>query len=324
MRPHTLIFCALIGFILAACGGARGTPAVIPPTPSRAAEAASLERETKIPPGAVKMSPETDAQPPVLLSDEYEEPVPIPGAVNTAGGEDSPFITPDGDTLYFFFTPDVNVPVEKQISDGVTGIYVSQKDGGGWGKPERVMLQDPGKLALDGCEFILGDTMWFCTAREGESGIHWYTAEFRAGRWQAWRNAEFDPAYQVGELHISGDGAALYFHSARAGGQGGLDIWMSAGSGGEWQTPTNLAAVNSAENEGWPALSPDGSELWFYRNYGVWRSRQVNGEWQAAEQILSSLAGEPSLDGDGNIYFVHHFFEGDQMIEADIYVAYKK
>jgi hypothetical protein len=33
--------------------------------------------------------------------------------VNTAGGEDSPFVTPDGNTLYYVFTPDVNIPAER-------------------------------------------------------------------------------------------------------------------------------------------------------------------------------------------------------------------
>jgi len=40
--------------------------------------------------------------------------------------------------------------------------------------------------------------------------------------------------------------------------------------------------------------------------------------------ILSQFAGEPSLDREGNIYFVHHYFEDGKMIEADIYVAYRK
>ena len=40
--------------------------------------------------------------------------------------------------------------------------------------------------------------------------------------------------------------------------------------------------------------------------------------------IVSQFAGEPTLDDAGNLYFVHHYFEHGQMIEADIYVAYKK
>jgi len=69
-----------------------------------------------------KMTPEKDIYPPILYSDEWEEPVPLPYPVNTAGGEDSPFIMPDGKTLYFFFTPDVSAPLEQQVVDGVTGV----------------------------------------------------------------------------------------------------------------------------------------------------------------------------------------------------------
>ena len=77
-----------------------------------------LPRESKISTDAVKMTPQTDYHPPILYSDEWEEPVPLPYPVNTAGAEDSPFIMPDGNTLYFFFTPDPAVPVEKQLIDG--------------------------------------------------------------------------------------------------------------------------------------------------------------------------------------------------------------
>ena len=105
---------------------------------------------------------------------------------------------------------------------------------------------------------------------------------------------------------------------------GGLDIWASKKVDGEWQEPANVPAVNTPDGDGWPALSPDGAELWFYRNFGIWRSRKANGEWQEPELIVSPLAGEPSLDAADNLYFVHHFFQGDVMIEADIYVAYRK
>jgi len=283
-----------------------------------------VDRDTKIPLDAVKISPETDAHPPQIHSAEFEAPVPVPGWVNTAGAEDSPFITPDGNTLYFFFTPDVQIPAEKQLLDGVTGIYRSVKVNGEWSEPERITLQDPGILALDGCEFILGDRMWFCSAREGYDGIHWFTADRLDGVWQNWQNADFAPDFKVGELHFTSDGSQLYFGSDRPGGKGSLDIWMSKKADGEWQEPVNVAVVNTVDGEGWPAISPGGDELWFYRNYGIWRSKKVNGEWQEPELIISDLAGEPSIDRDGNVYFVHHFFDNDKMIEADIYVAYRR
>lgn len=295
-----------------------------PAKPAPSATPESAERETAIPAQAVKMSPESDEHPPILYSADFANPVPVLGGINTAGAEDGPFILPDGNTFYFFFTPDVSMPVEQQISDGVTGLYVSRKVNGEWGKAERIILQDPGKLAMDGCEYVSGNVIWFCSAREGYDGLHWFTAEFQNGVWQNWRLADFAPEYKVGELHFSRDGTELYFHSDRPGGKGGLDVWLSKMVDGIWQAPVNVAAVNTADSEGWPALNPAEDELWITRNYGIWRSKKINGEWQEAELIVSPLAGEATLDSAGNLYFTHHFYHDNTMIEADIYVAYKK
>lgn len=294
------------------------------PVPSSTAAVGRLEREALIPADAVKMNPSTDQNPPLIYSQEFEPPVPVPGYVNTAGAEDGVFVTPDGNTMYFFFTPDVDVPIEEQLLDGVTGLYVSHIADGAWGMPERIVLQDPGKLALDGCEFVQREVMWFCSAREGYTGLHWFTAEWKDGKWQNWQVADFKPEYQVGELHFSADDTELYFGSDRPGGKGGLDIWVSRMVGGAWQEPINIAAVNTSDSEGWPATNPAEDELWIHRNWGVWRSQRADGEWQTAELIVSPLAGEASIDSSGNLYFVHHFYVDGKMIEADIYVAYKK
>lgn len=324
MNNKKTVFYKIVGFFAAVVlSCTAGTSPALQDTPTSTAVAGQVDRESKIPAGAVKMSPETDEHPPFVYSEDYEEPVPVPGEINTAGAEDSPFVTEDGNTVYFFFTPDVNVPVEKQILDGVTGIYVSKKINGAWGRPERVVLQETRKLAGDGCAFVRGNILWFCSAREGYTGVNWFTAEYKDGRWQDWKIADI-PDYKVGELHITADGMELYFGSDRPGGKGNLDIWVSRNAQEEWQEPVNVAAVNTADGEGWPAISPDGNELWFTRNYGIWRSKKVNREWQEAELVLSPLAGEPSIDGAGNLYFVHHFYVNEKMIEADIYVAYKK
>jgi hypothetical protein len=286
-------------------------------------------REEALPADAAKMTPDGDWHPPVLHSGEWENPAPLGDAINTRGAEDSPFITPDGDTLYFFFTPDVRVPPEKQLLDGATGIYASKKTGDAWGAPERVVLQDPGKLALDGCAFVQGNSMWFCSAREGHSGVRLFAAEFRGGRWQGWRylgDELFDN--EVGEMHITPDGKELYFHSSRSGGQGQLDIWVSEKEGEGWGEPLNVLAVNTGESEGWPFISADGGELWFTRFHlgspAIFRSKKIQGGWSEPELIVSSFAGEPSLDSGGNLYFVHHFYEDGKMIEADIYFARRK
>jgi hypothetical protein len=306
-----------------ACGGETTLPS--PPPPATVTPAVS--RLESIPAEAVKITPGTDVYPVKSETDEYEDPIPLPHPINTTGAEDSAFVMPDGETLYVWFTPSPAIPVEKQLFDGVTGIYVLRQSNGVWGEAERIIPQDPGKLALDGCEFVLGNKMWFCSAREGYTGMNWFTAEFLNGTWQNWKDADFKPEYEVGELHITADGKELYFHSPRAGGLGGLDVWVSQNVNGEWQEPVNLAVVNSADSEGWPFITQDASELWFTRTVGtpeLWRSKKVNGEWSAPQKMFAPFAGEASLDHKGSVYFTHHFFKDSIMLEADIYVAHKK
>ena len=282
------------------------------------------DRENLIPGEAIKMSPENDGLPPVLLSDEFEDPIPLPYPVNTRGAEDSAFIMPDGKTLYVWFTPNNRMDVIEQSQDLVTGIYQFDRKADGWGSPERLWLVEPGKPHLDGCGFFLGNKVWICGVREGHEGLHWFTAEYDEGQWSKVILDDFDPTYEVGELHISNDGTQLFFHSNRAGGKGGLDIWLSENVDGIWQPPVNLENVNSQYDEGWPALNPAEDELWISKNYGIWRSKKVDGVWQEPVEIVSTLAGEATIDSAGNVYFTHHYFENDSMIEADIYVIYRK
>ncbi|MBS3749998.1 MAG: PD40 domain-containing protein [Anaerolineales bacterium] len=283
-------------------------------------------RESKIPSDAVKMGPDNDPHPPILHAQGWEEPVPAPGPINTAGGEDAPFITADGGSIFFFFTPDLSVPEEEQLLDGVTGIYQSRWDGDTWGEPERLILNDD--IALDGCPFAMGDRLWFCSARAGFQGFQWFTAAYSGGNWKNWQEAGFDPAYDVGELHITADGEELYYHSDRTGSRGLNDIWVSRKTSDGWGEPENVAAVNTPENESRPFITADGQALWFTRQYkgtpAIFRSARQAGGWGKPELILSQFAGEPTLNPSGDIYFVHHYFKEGEMIEVDIYVAYKK
>jgi hypothetical protein len=291
-------------------------------------------RMETIPSEAVKMNPAQDAWPPIPAPG-WSQPVPMEGPVNTAGGEDSPFITPDGNTLYFVFTPDVNIPPEKQLGDGVTGIWLATRQGDQWLEPQRILLANSDEAHLDGCPFVKDGWMAFCSIRAGnQREIDIYTAELRNGTWTNVQNwgEPFNQTYQVGELHIANDGN-LYFASNRPGGMGGLDLWVSVWNGEAWEKPINLgAAVNTSNDENRPFVTVDGLELWFdgvsqegYPGPAIFRSlRQPDGTWGAAEEIISSFAGEPALTGNGNtLYFIHHYFSSDlsQMIEADIYVS---
>jgi len=286
-----------------------------------------VDRLSTIPTDVVKGTPENDLHP-LHASEGWSQPVPLEGPVTTAGAEDSPFIPADGQTLYFFFTPDARIPVEKQVGDNVTGIWVSQWTGSGWGEPTRVWLTNGNELSMDGCEFVLGDEMWFCSIRAGNMNeIDWYIANWVNGQWADWKNAgkPINSDYQVGELHITADGQEMYFGSQQPGGYGGVDLWVSQKVGDGWGEPVNLGpAVNTSENENRPFVTADGKELWYDSRYSVYRClRQPNGSWADCQQIISPLAGEPTLSPDGQtLYFIHHYLNADQqIIEADIYVS---
>lgn len=292
------------------------------------------DRYAKIPVDAVKGTPTTDPYPPYAVSPEWEAPVPMPGPVNTAGGEDSPFITPDGQEFYFFFTPDVRVPVERQVLDSATGIWSCRREGAGWTEPERVILSDG--QAMDGCEDVLGDTMWFASVRAGNYGeIDWYSATRHSGRWENWRNAgpQVNETLKFGELHLSADHRTVYF--GKTGQYGGLDLFKSERTASGWSAPENLGPnVNGPKDEGQPFLSADMKELYFTGwsdtiiGPCVYRSKLDSaGNWGRSELIVARFAGEPTLDDAGNLYFVHHYFTGannDTMLEADIYLCRRR
>ena len=68
------------------------------------------------------------------------------------------------------------------------------------------------------------------------------------------------------DASISADGLELYFHSGRPGGHGQNDLYVTrrATRTSPWEAATNLGPpVNSLESEFFPAVSPDGLELYF-------------------------------------------------------------
>jgi len=63
---------------------------------------------------------------------------------------------------------------------------------------------------------------------------------------------------------LSGDGHTLVFASARPGGLGGKDLWMSTLQNGRWTEPKNLGApINTTGDEEAPFLHYDGMTLYF-------------------------------------------------------------
>jgi hypothetical protein len=73
---------------------------------------------------------------------------------------------------------------------------------------------------------------------------------------------------------ISSDGLALFFESSRSGGSGDGDIWVTTRSttDSEWGPPVNYPSLNSSDLDFEPAVSPDGSVLYFETPFVRWQS----------------------------------------------------
>lgn len=298
-------------------------------------ESAFYQSDQSITDASQSIPTENDVNPPIFHGTGWGTPQPLPAPVDMEGDELAPFITLAGDELYFFYTPDISVSEAKRALDGVSGIYYSKKANGVWSDPERLMLSEENENALDSCVYTDGQTLWFCSRRDGNYGDgDLYLASRRDGTWQDWRNAgrQLNEDYDVGELHLSADQNSMIFSTDRAGGFGLIDLWQTQRVGEGWSEPFNLGdGINSTEIESYPYLSQDGSELWFtsssrlgYPGFAIFRSIGQDGVWGEPQEILSNIASEVSIDKEGNLYFAHFLYdENDELLGSKIYVAYK-
>lgn len=323
---HPVLF-ALVptGLVLAGC-------------PRHPCDGAVPARATVIPTDVVKGGPDNDPFVPVMLSADFDAPAPLAAPVTTAGAEDSPFFTPDGRHLFFFFAPDARVPANQQLQDCTAGIWHASIEGdGSFAEPERLLLSTD--VALDGCPTFANDELTFCSARVGNvNEIDVYAAPFVDGAVGTVRNVEEVNGHRtVGEWHLSPDATTMWFGAELADSHGGMDLYQMHKEGDAWGDPINLGDVNGVGDDGFPWVSADGTELYFHRDSAsggtgpaIWRSRRENGgSFGAAEEIVNNFAGEANIDAAGNLVFVHHYMTdpaaGPLAIrEADLMIARRR
>lgn len=209
------------------------------------------------------------------LEDPWGTPVNLGPNINTAGNDLAPAFSPDGHLLYFHSFG--------RGGCGGADLFVSRRhdkgDDLGWEPAENLgcvvnsSFDDAGPTIFE--DDATGvTTLFFTSTRPGGPGDFDIYRSTRVGD-----EGEFGPATLVTELSgpfrdtrtaISRDGLELFMSSdvnGRPGGIGGQDLWVStrAAITDLWSTPANLGpGVNTTAFDGAPALSWDGTALYFF------------------------------------------------------------
>lgn len=180
----------------------------------------------------------------------------------------SPFITPDGEYLYF--VSERPVDVDDQIRNW--NIWrCSREDGRGWSEPE-LMPFSTDKNELSVSVDNMG-TVYFCADYESEtvsldrSAFDIYQiSQQNDGSWSEAKKLDKTINSTSISRHpaISPDGSILVFSSDRMGNHGNEDLFISFRDTTEWTVPVNLdRVVNSSARDINPVFSPDGNFLLF-------------------------------------------------------------
>jgi len=210
-------------------------------------------------------------------SDPWGEPVNLGPTVNSSAPEWAPSISADGLSLYF------NSPRPGGYGGSWGDIWVTERQTTRqmtelvWGSPVNLgsavnsSYQDitPG-ISADGL------SLFFTSNRPGGSGSQDIWVSRRKTKEDPWgTSVNLGPIVNSSanehDSSISADGRTLFFggyHTGpfRPGGYGAADIWVTtrATVSDPWSTPVNLGpTVNSSAFDGHPAISADGSTIFF-------------------------------------------------------------
>jgi len=201
----------------------------------------------------------------------FETPVPI-AAINTAGSNGTPALSPDGLELYYYS--------DRVGSVGGRDVWVSRRESTGAAFGAAQNLPDINTIDTDHLARVSSDqlSLFFSSTRPGGGVEDIFVAT------RATLDEPFTSPARVAELNHSGndsgatlaeDGLTVYFASNRSG---SWDLFRATRPEDDapFSEPTSLSSANSEESELDPATSQDHQELFFtsFRTgtARIWRS----------------------------------------------------
>ncbi len=181
------------------------------------------------------------------------------------GDDREPWITADGNTIYF-----KSDRLATTSPMNMNDLFVTHRVNGSWTTPELVPFPISTDVGNEHCPAVLPDgRLCFASMREGGYGGSdiWCAEQDASGVWQSPVNQGPNINTAGEEFHFSQDrNGMVYFTSNRPGGFGGMDIWGAMRQGpNSWGPAVNLGPrVNTAGADMCPALPPDSDTFtWF-------------------------------------------------------------
>jgi len=188
------------------------------------------------------------------------------------GDDREPWITADGNTIYF---KSDRLATSAPLNNN--DIFVTRKVNGEWSEPELVGYPISTDEGDEHCPAILrdGETLCFASRRAGGFGGSdiYCSRQDATGNWMEPVNQGPNINTEGEEFHFSqAEDGMVYFSSNRPGGYGGMDIWGAApadpdspDTGDNWGPAFNLGPqVNTAAADMCPALPPGQDTItWF-------------------------------------------------------------
>ncbi len=295
------------------------------------------------------------AETPVVVASDWSEPLSVAAPVTDLCPNDAISLSPDGRTLYFYWSPRVNAPAAELLAPE-TGTYRAERlgdDPGQFGNPVYVDLGRGANGSVDGALSFSSDgaLVVFHSTRSANLGyladpptddyLDLYVADLVDGAYSEARNvgAPINSTRLDGEHGLRPDGA-LVFASDRPGGLGGTDLYlaMPLGNGDTvaddssdnltsgWGEPANLGApVNTAANEMQPDFAANSPSTMYFTSdrdgpSSIYRTTWNGTTWSEPEMVITGYVGEPTLSPDGTLlYFVHVLVDDSGVYGSNIW-----
>lgn len=256
----------------------------------------------------------------------WQPPTPLSEQINTVAQEYEPRLSADGLTLYF---------VRGKPGENAD-IFTCHRTTHGWSEPQPLTDINTESDELGPEITSDGTELYFCSNRPGGIGGYDLWRSIRTDN--GWGPAEslgngINTGWNENNPAIAPDGTTLFFASNQprpeeAAREADLknqwsatvrdnsrvhdfDLYSAPIVGSDIGQPNALISINTADNEGTPAMSPAGDFLYFSSDrttgmgrFDLYRTRHLRGEWLAAENLgpqINTTANEldPALSMGG-------------------------